>query len=455
MQLNFMSIEQVVMSGDGFYQSMAYHAFLNLDDRSFWLQCFYCLLAIGSGYGARHWVSTKSVLSQQAGKLGSSAVEVMGPAVWACAWMGAALAAGLALDHPAKDLMVIWKVLSLTVWVLLVRFGGWVLRYVMRPHDLLQFFLLVIEWFIVLAMVLTFFGLFQPLNAAINDVKFAIGDQVFKGSNIVSGITMGVLALTVAGQLSHGLDWVLQRYARQEKIMANDALMLTRVFSVCMFIFVTVGVLVSSGIDASTLAAFAGALGIGLGFGLQEVVVNFVSGLYILLERAMKVGDYVTINQITGRVVQLTSRAIVIRDAVGTESLIPNSGVTKGVLQNHTLSNEDFLVSFHLRIADVADFPFVREQILMALEAHPRVLKDEPRNVLISAVQQGEVVLEISCWINDLRNGQKGFISDLLFDICTRLKTHSKLLSSGPSVNARSAESVGLLIGRAEEGVVS
>ncbi len=429
MQLNFMKIEQLVMSGDGFYQSMVYHAFSSLDRESFWLQCIYCALAIGSGYGARYWVSKRPLRRGQSVELLFSAVNVMGPAFWACVWMAVAMVAGLALDHLPSDLMVLWKVLSLTLWVLLVRFCGWVLRYVMRPHPLLQFLLVAIEWFIVLAMVLTFFGLLQPLSGAINGVSFAIGDQIFKGSNMVSGITIGVLALTIAGQLSHFVEWALQRYVRQDKIMANDALMLTRVFSVCIFISMTVAVLVSSGIEASTLAAFAGALGIGLGFGLQEVVVNFVSGLYILFERAMKVGDYVTINQITGRVMHLSSRAIVIRDAVGTESLIPNSSVTKGVLQNHTLSNEDFLVSFHLKIADVADFPFVREQIHLALDAHPRVLKDEPRNVLISLVQQGEVTLEISCWINDLRNGQKGLISDLLYDICVRLKNQNLSLA--------------------------
>ncbi|MGV0958673.1 MAG: mechanosensitive ion channel family protein [Limnohabitans sp.] len=425
-----MSIEQVVMSGDGFYQSMAYHAFRQLDALSFWAQCVYCWLAIGSGYGVRHWACKQPVLSQRADKPVFAAVDVMGPAIWACIWMGFAMLAGLALEGPAQDLLVIWKVLSLTLWVLLVRCCGWVLRCVMRPHNLLRFFLLLIEWFIVLAMVLTFFGLFQPLSAAIEGVQFAIGSQVFKGSNMVSGITMGVLALTLAGQLSHGVAWGLQRYARQDKIMANDALMLTRVFSVFIFISMTLGVLVSSGIEASTLAAFAGALGIGLGFGMQEVVINFVSGLYILFEQAMKVGDYVTINQITGRVVQLSSRAIVIRDAVGTESLIPNSSVTKGVLQNHTLSNEDFLVSFYLSIAEVADFPLVQEQIRLALDAHPRVLKDEPRHVLIAWAQQGEVRLEISCWINDLRNGQKGLISDLLYDICTRLKNQNLRLAA-------------------------
>jgi small-conductance mechanosensitive channel len=163
-------------------------------------------------------------------------------------------------------------------------------------------------------------------------------------------------------------------------------------------------------------------MGIGLGFGLQEFVVNYVSGLYVLLERALKVGDYVTIDKITGRVVQMSSRALVIRDAVGTESLIPNSSVIKGVLQNHTLSNDDFRVSFLLKIGDVADYPRARELILQSLKTSPRVLVEPPSDVLIAAVAASEVTLETSFWINDLHNGQKGLVSDLLFDICMRFR---------------------------------
>jgi small-conductance mechanosensitive channel len=171
-------------------------------------------------------------------------------------------------------------------------------------------------------------------------------------------------------------------------------------------------------------------MGIGLGFGLQEFVVNFVSGVYVLIERALKVGDYVTINQITGRVVQLSSRAVVVRDSVGTESLIPNSSVIKGVLQNHTLSNDDFRVSFLLKIADVADYPRARDLILQSLKTTPRVLPEPAGNVLIVSVAASEVNLETSFWINDLQNGQKGLVSDLMFDICMRFRQEGVLLAS-------------------------
>jgi small-conductance mechanosensitive channel len=181
-------------------------------------------------------------------------------------------------------------------------------------------------------------------------------------------------------------------------------------------------------------------MGIGLGFGLQEFVVNFFSGLYVLLERALKVGDYVTIDKITGRVVQMSSRALVIRDAVGTESLIPNSSVIKGVLQNHTLSNDDFRVSFLIKIGDVADYPVARELILQALKTSPRVLVDPPSDVLIAAVAAREVTLETSFWINDLYNGHKGLVSELLFDICMRFRAEGVGLAAEESEAPKSSE---------------
>ena len=252
----------------------------------------------------------------------------------------------------------------------------------------------------------------------------------------------GPAGLCLAAQLAQWVDWGLQKYSGLKKIQPNDALILTRLFSFGIFAAVGMGVLVGSGIEPTTLAAFAGAMGIGLGFGMQEMVINFFSGLYILFERAMKVGDYVTINNITGRVVQLTSRAVMVRDAVGTESLIPNSELTKSILQNHTLSNDDFRVSFSLKIADIASFPSARELILAALQKHPRVLKDQPLGVELTALSADEVKLEVSCWINDLQNGQKGLISDLLYDVGISLRSNGVLLAGASAAALEAVKSV-------------
>ncbi|PUE51242.1 mechanosensitive ion channel family protein [Limnohabitans sp. 2KL-51] len=437
MSLSFMRIDQVVMSGDGFYQSMAYHAYLNLALPNFVAQCALCVLSIAAAYLLR-WrlLRRMAVGGTKFRQLGMAGLQTMGPAVFAASCMAAFLGAGLLWGWAALDLLVLWKVLSLTLWVLAIRVAGWFFRHVLHPHEVLRIFLHMIEWSVVLVAVLTFFGLFQPITTFIQTIEFSIGEQVFKGVNIATGLIMGVVALTVAGQIADLVARLLQRYARQETIQGNDALILTRLFSMGIFMFTLIGVLVSSGVDLTTLAAFAGAMGIGLGFGLQEFVVNFFSGLYVLLERALKVGDYVTIDKITGRVVQMSSRALVIRDAVGTESLIPNSSVIKGVLQNHTLSNDDFRVSFLLKIGDIADYPLARELILQSLKTSPRVLVEPTGEVLIAAVAASEVTLETSFWINDLHNGHKGLVSELLFDICMRFRAEGVGLAAEGGVSA-------------------
>jgi small-conductance mechanosensitive channel len=191
----------------------------------------------------------------------------------------------------------------------------------------------------------------------------------------------------------------------------------------------TIGVLTQSGIEGGTLAAFASALGIGLGFGLQQVVINFFSGLNILMERTIKLGDFITIDKVTGRVTDLNRQSIVIRNGDGTETLIPNSSITRGTLQNHTLSNPDFRVSFTLELARIENFNQARSIILRVLDIHPRVLSNQPKSVLITGLKENCFTLEISLWINDLDKGRKPLISELLVGIGMGLREANILLN--------------------------
>jgi small-conductance mechanosensitive channel len=357
-------------------------------------------------------------------------VQDAGPAIAASTLMAIVLGTGLALSVPLYEQIVVWKVLSLTVWVLGVRVLSWLLRVVMNPHGLLRFLLRCIEWGVMLTMVLTFFGLLQPVMDMVASVQFSVGSQVFKGANIVGGVMMAVLALTIAGQLTQFIEWGLTRYSARQQILTNDALILSRLLGLTIFVLTAIGVLVGSGIDAATLTAFGGALGIGLGFGLQEVVVNFVSGVFLLFERAVKPGDYVTVGNITGQVVELGHRSLIIRDAVGTENLIPNTTLSRGVVQNHTLSSDEFRISFVLRLAHIAQYEPARALIEQAMRQHPRVLKDRPLGCLVTGLYADEATLELSCWINDLHNGQKGLVSDLLLVMGLSLKEQGITLAN-------------------------
>ncbi|OYU30833.1 MAG: hypothetical protein CFE39_11440 [Comamonadaceae bacterium PBBC2] len=430
MDLNFMQIGHVVLSGKGIEQSMAFHAYQTLSAWSFALQLMVCVLSIGAGYAVRIWALPRMRDQGVWARLMRTAVQTLGPVTVAVSLMAACLSAGHALGMSADELVLVSRVLRLSLWVCGIRAAGWVLRHVMHPHGILRIFLHLIEWAIVGAVVLTFLGLLLPAIDKINAIEFAIGSQVFKGGNIVTGLMMAVVALTIAGQLSEFVAMFLRRYASRQNLQANDALILTRFFSFIIFTLTVVGVLVESGIDLTTLAAFGGAMGIGLGFGLQEFVVNFFSGLSVLMERALKVGDYVTINEVTGRVVHMSSRAVVVRDRVGTESLIPNSNVMKGILQNHTMSNDAFRMSIPLKIVDVADYPRARDSISQVLTESPRVLQTPAPQVLIKDISDTEITLEVSFWIHDLDDTQNELVSEMLYGIAMRLRADGIALAS-------------------------
>jgi small-conductance mechanosensitive channel len=431
MAMNFMRLDAVVMSGDGYDQSMAYHAYLNLAGWSFWGQCLYCLLCLAAAYSLAPRLADALWHRRFAGWQ-VTLVRDAGPALVATGLMAAMVGGCLAWGVPLYEQLVVWKVMSLTLWVLAVRLGSWLLREVMQPHELLRFMLRSIEWGLVLSMVLTFFGLLRPLAAAVSAVQFSVGGQVFKGANILGGLSMAVVALTLAGQFTQLINWCLMRYSARQHMMSNDALVLSRLMGLTIFLLTIIAVLVGAGIEPATLAAFAGALGIGLGFGLQEVVINFVSGISLLLERAIKPGDHVTVGAITGQVVQLGPRSLVIRDALGTENLIPNTTLTRGIVQNRTLSNADFRVGFSLRLADIGQYEQARRLIEQAMRAHPRVLSDRPTACQITAIHADEVTLELSCWINDLHNGQSTLVSDLLLQVGTSCLAHGIALARSP-----------------------
>lgn len=430
MDLNFMQIGHVVLSGKGIEQSMAFHAYQTLSAWSFALQLMVCVLSIGAGYAVRMWALSRMPEQGTWTRMLRTAVQTLGPVTVAVSLMAACLSTGHALGMSADELVLVSRVLRLSLWVYGIRAAGWVLRHVMHPHGILRIFLHLIEWAIVGAVVLTFLGLLLPAIDKINAIEFAIGSQVFKGGNIVTGLMMAVVALTIAGQLSEFVAMFLRRYASRQNLQANDALILTRFFSFIIFTLTVVGVLVESGIDLTTLAAFGGAMGIGLGFGLQEFVVNFFSGLSVLMERALKVGDYVTINEVTGRVVHMSSRAVVVRDRVGTESLIPNSNVMKGILQNHTMSNDAFRMSIPLKIADVADYPRARDSISQVLTESPRVLQTPAPHVLIKDISDTEISLEVSFWIHDVDDTQNELVSEMLYGIAMRLRADGIALAS-------------------------
>lgn len=339
-------------------------------------------------------------------------------------------------NQDANALLLSKELAAVIGMVGLVKFFMWVLRDVMRPNNLLNFLLIIITWGLYLIIALSSLGLYGALLDAVNGLKFSIGSLELKGSNVIGGSIFAVVAYTVAGQTARLIDIALERYGHKQSIPSNDLMVMSRAFRVLIFTVVSMSVLMSLGIDGTQLVAFAGALGIGLGFGLQEVAVNLVSGLYILFEGSLKLGDYVTVNGISGRVAGLNSRSTVIEDEDGVRNLIPNSMITKEVLKSHPLNSDSYRFTFPVTLHSVDDFLQAKTLILGELKKHSHILDDKPQEVFVKSVNEESTKLEVSCWLNNIDRNPRQLLSDLYFGIAMALKAQGIKFSCNDELDA-------------------
>ncbi len=200
------------------------------------------------------------------------------------------------------------------------------------------------------------------------------------------------------------------------------------------YIILFVGLLIifqTAGIDLSTLTVLAGALGIGIGFGLQSITNNFVSGIIILLERPIKVGDRIEVGgvgsnsgSVHGRVVDISARATTISTNDNVSIIVPNSEFTSSRVINW--SHNDEIVRFRIPVS-VAYSSDVKKVIRLLLEVgseDPDVLKDPPPNFRLTEFGNDGIHFELLVWTNTLTHRRGFFISNLNVRIINKFNEH-------------------------------
>jgi small-conductance mechanosensitive channel len=198
----------------------------------------------------------------------------------------------------------------------------------------------------------------------------------------------------------------------------------------------TLGVVVilqAVGIDLSAVTVLAGALGVGLGFGLQNVASNFVSGLIILFERPIKVGDRIEVGGVSGEVRRIGARATTMVTEENIAVIVPNSQfITERVTNwSHTGPLTAFLV--HVRVSWQADADLVRRLLLEVATEHANVLSEPAPEVELRDLWSGmQFVLQV--WSTEYLQGEGRLKSELNFAIRKRLREHD--IDSGPALVA-------------------
>jgi small-conductance mechanosensitive channel len=160
------------------------------------------------------------------------------------------------------------------------------------------------------------------------------------------------------------------------------------------------------GIDLTALSVFGGALGVGVGMGLQKLAANYVSGFVILAERSLRIGDLVRVDGFEGVITDINTRFTVLRAANGRESIVPNEVLLTQRVENASLADRRMLLSTVVQVAYGTDLARVMPALQAVVTAVPRVVSEPSPSVLLSTFAADGLELTVNFWIADPEAGQ-------------------------------------------------
>lgn len=251
-------------------------------------------------------------------------------------------------------------------------------------------------------------------------VGFTIGKQQINLWMILNGLV--VVMLTLLASL-WAASLVEARLMGATEMDSSLRIVLVRVSKA---LFVLVSVLLSFslvGVDITALSVFTGALGVGLGLGLQKIASNYVSGFIILLDRSIRLGNIIQLDaQTSGTVTQITTRYTVLKNMVGQEFIVPNEALVANIVLNQTYSDTRVRVTTSVSVAYDADLDKVVALLEDIARAQPRVLQDPPPRALVTLFADSGINIDLGFWINDPDQGSGALRSDINMEIWRRFR---------------------------------
>ncbi|SFL30884.1 mechanosensitive ion channel family protein [Halanaerobium salsuginis] len=284
------------------------------------------------------------------------------------------------------------------------------------PRNRMFRFLSALIWVIAALRIL---GIYQATINFLDSLAFQSGKLRISLLLISKTVIIFSILFWLAGKLSR---LVTARIDNSENLTPSVKVLLTKITKILFFISAALFTLSSVGIDLSAFAFLGGAIGVGLGFGLQKIVSNFISGVIILADKSIKPGDVVEIAGVYGWVKKLDTRFVSIVTRSGKEYLIPNEYfITKEVI-NWSYSDELVRVDAQVGVAYNSDLRQVQKLIMQAVEDKTRILDNPEPACLLTDFGDSAVNFELRFWINDPRNGIKNIRSEVLFSIWDNFK---------------------------------
>lgn len=249
---------------------------------------------------------------------------------------------------------------------------------------------------------LSIVGWLAPVAAVLDSAAITIGSGRLSLLMVFKGVMFVTVLLWITGLLTNGIEKGLHRTAG---LSPSQKVLLGKVARISLFVVAMLMALNFVGIDLTALAFFSGALGIGIGFGLQKIFANLISGFILLMDKSIKPGDVIAVDNTYGWVNRLGTRYVSILTRDGKEHLIPNETMIIEKVENWSYTNDQIRLHMPINVSFKSDRKKVKELILSAVENNPRILKSPQPVCLILGFSENAIMFELRFWIDDPANG--------------------------------------------------
>jgi small-conductance mechanosensitive channel len=279
-----------------------------------------------------------------------------------------------------------------------------------------------ISWIVWLLMVLWVSGLLPVMLNELEQVTWKMGSSTLSARTLLEGLLTAGVVLIITLWISAAIESRLLHAATGSELSVRKAVSnATR--ALLMFVGLILA-LSAVGIDLTALSVLGGAVGVGIGFGLQKLAANYVSGFVILAERSMRIGDIVRVDNFEGAITQINARYTVVRSISGRESIVPNEMLISSRVENHSLADPNVYQTTVVTLPYDCDVDLAGRLLLDAAKSQPRVLREPEPSVFLSAFGPDGLEFTVGYWLSDPENSQLKLRSAVNMAILAALRAH-------------------------------
>ncbi len=299
---------------------------------------------------------------------------------------------------------------------------GWFLVVLVNRMTDEPFWQRLLGTIIVIVTLLGITGLLEPATLGLERISFGLGSIKITLLGIFKGLAMLLFLIWLSIRLSGAAE---SQMHKMPNITPSMEVLFAKILKVILISLSIVIGLNSFGIQLSSLTVLGGAIGLGLGFGLQKVISNLISGVILLLDKSIKPGDVISIDDTYGWINKLSARYVSVITRDGRETLIPNENLITNQVENWSFSDTKVRLRAPIGISYDAD---VRKAIQLTIDAAlniDRVLKDPAPKCLVRGFGDNSVDLELRFWIGDPANGVSNIKSMVYLEIWDLFHEHN------------------------------